>query len=67
MGKEYSGNVDEKEDLLGKLTCMWDDGVYVGIKGSTGELMVADGKGVWVTRTVRRKSSRGGGSRRTWR
>ena len=31
---------------LGKLTCMWEDGIYVGIKGSTGETMVADGKGV---------------------
>ena len=35
---------------------MWEDGIYVGIKGSIGETMVADGKGVWVTRTVRRKT-----------
>ena len=41
---------------LGKLACMWEDGVYLGIKGSTGEIMVGDGKGVWVTRTVRRKT-----------
>ena len=40
---------------LGKLACMWEDGVYLGVKGSTGEIMVGDGRGVWVTRTVRRK------------
>ena len=40
---------------LGKLTCMWDDGVYLGVKGSTGEIIVGDQKGVWVTRTVKRK------------
>ena len=22
---------------LGKLTCMWNDGVFMGVKGSTGE------------------------------
>ena len=40
---------------LGKLTCMWEDGVYLGVKGSTGEIMVGDKRGVWVTRTTRRK------------
>ena len=40
---------------LGKLTCMWDDGVYLGVKGSTGEIIIGDEKGIWVTRTVRRK------------
>ena len=40
---------------LGKLTVMWEDGVFLGVKGSTGEVIVGDTKGVWVTRTVRRK------------
>ena len=40
---------------LGKLTCMWDDGVFLGVKGSTGETIVGDKSGVWVTRTVKRK------------
>ena len=41
---------------LGKLTCMWDDGIYLGIKGTTGEMIVGDKNGVWRTRTVRRKT-----------
>ena len=39
---------------LGKLTCMWEDGVFLGVKGSIGELIVGDQRGVWLTRTVRR-------------
>ena len=40
---------------LGKLSCMWDDGVFLGVKGTTGEYIIGDVKGVWRTRTVRRK------------
>ena len=40
---------------LGKLSCLWSDGIYLGVKGSTGEYIVRDGAGVWKTRTVRRK------------
>ena len=40
---------------LGKLTCMWDDGIFLGVKGKTGEVIVGDKKGVWKTRTVQRK------------
>ena len=40
---------------LGKLTCMWGDGVFLGVEGSTGELIVGDTRGIWRTRTVRRK------------
>lgn len=40
---------------LGKLSLMWSDGVFLGVKGSTGELIVGDQRGVWKTRTVRRK------------
>jgi hypothetical protein len=41
---------------LGKLTCMWEDGIYLGMKGTTGEMIIGDKKGVWRTRTVRRKT-----------
>lgn len=41
---------------LGKLTCMWEDGIFLGVKGSTGEMIVGDEKGVWRTRTTRRKT-----------
>ena len=40
---------------LGKLTCMWEDGVYLGMKGSTGETIIGDKNGIWRTRTTRRK------------
>ena len=40
---------------LGKLTCMWEDGVFLGVKGTTGELMVGNKEGVWRTRSIRRK------------
>ena len=37
---------------LGKL---WSDGVYLGVKGSTGEIIVSNRDGVWKTRTVQRR------------
>ena len=40
---------------LGKLSCLWEDGVYLGIRGQSGEIVVSDAKGVWRTRTVQRK------------
>jgi hypothetical protein len=40
---------------LGKLSCLWGDGIFLGIKGSSGEIMVGDTRGVWKTRTARRK------------
>ena len=40
---------------LGKLTCLWDDGVFLGVKPTTGEIIVGDERGIWRTRTVRRK------------
>ncbi len=41
---------------LGKLSCMWDDGIYLGVKGTTGEMIIGNKEGVWRTRTVRRKT-----------
>ena len=40
---------------LGKLTSLWEEGVFLGIKGRTGELVVGDARGVWKTRTVQRR------------
>ena len=36
---------------LGKLTSLWGDGLYSGVKGSSGEIIVGDAKGVWKCRT----------------
>ena len=40
---------------LGKLSVMWEDGVYLGIKGKSGEVIVATKTGIWKARTVQRK------------
>ena len=32
------------------MSCLWSDGIYLGVKGSTGEYIVGDGAGVWRTR-----------------
>ena len=43
---------------LGKLTCIWEVGVYFEIKAKTGEVIAANRNGVWLTRTIRRKTAR---------
>ena len=45
----------QAKGALGKLDSLWSDGVYLGIKGKTGEIIVGDAEGVWRTRTIRRK------------
>jgi hypothetical protein len=40
---------------LGKLTCLWEDGIFLGVKSLTGEFIVGDAKGVWRTRSMHRK------------
>ena len=40
---------------LGKLSLLWREGVFLGVKGSTGEYIVGDERGVWRTRTIQRK------------
>ena len=40
---------------MGKLTCLWEDGIFLGVKGSSGEYVVGDGYGVWKTRTLMRR------------
>ena len=40
---------------IGKLTSLWEDGIFLGVMGKSGELIVGDVMGVWKTRTVHRK------------
>ena len=40
---------------LAKMTCLWEDGVYLGVRGASGEIIVGDKNGVWKTRSVQRK------------
>ena len=44
----------EQRQALGKLDSLWSEGVYLGVKATTGEIIVGDAEGVWRTRTVRR-------------
>ena len=37
---------------LGKLSSVWKHGVYLGVKGKSGEIVVTDEQGVFKTRTV---------------
>lgn len=48
--------VEEEKDggPLGKLTCTWDDGIYLVVTGTTGEMIVCDKNGVWRTRAARK-------------
>ena len=43
---------------LEKMICMWEDGVYVGTKATSREVIVENWNGVWLTRTVRRKTAK---------
>jgi hypothetical protein len=40
---------------LGKLQSMWNDGIFLGIKGTTGEFIIGHGLGIKRTRTIQRK------------
>ena len=37
---------------------MWEDGIYLGVKATTAEVIVGNRNGVWLTRTVRRKPAK---------
>ena len=59
MGLEFGECVMWRRRLVGsklaKLAVLWDVGVYLGVKGSTGEIIIGNGDCVWRTRTVRRR------------
>ena len=40
---------------LGKLSVAWSNGVFLGVKGRSGEISVSESSGVWKTRTVQRR------------
>ena len=40
------------------MTCMRDDGVYLGIEATPGEVIVENRNGVWLARTFCRKTAR---------
>ena len=40
---------------LGNLQSMWNDGIFLGIKGTTGEFIIGDRLGIKRTRTIQRK------------
>lgn len=59
MGLEFSESVMWRRKPIGKilaqLAVMWDEGVYLGVKGSTGEVIMGTADGVWRKRTMRRR------------
>jgi len=44
-----------KREGIGKLASVWQDGIYLGIRAVSGEIIVGTEEGVFRTRTVRRK------------
>ena len=58
MGIEFGEGVLWRRKPVGgamaKLTVLWEEGVFLGVKGRTGEFIVGDSKGVWKTRTIQR-------------
>ena len=40
---------------LGKLSSSWNDGVFLGVRGKSGEYIVGDRSGVWKARSLQRK------------
>jgi hypothetical protein len=40
---------------LGKMTCLWKEGVFVGVRGQSGEIAVSTKDGIFKTRTVQRR------------
>ena len=55
FGEGVHWRMKQAKGALGKLDSLWSDGVYLGIKGKTGEIIIGDAEGVWRTRTIRRK------------
>jgi len=47
--------VKEKKEGIGKLAVRWKDGVYLGVRAASGELIVGTAEGVFRSRTVKRK------------
>ena len=55
FGEKILWRRHRRGDALAKMTCLWEDGVYLGVKGSTGEMKIGDERGVWQARSIQRK------------
>ena len=57
LGIEFGGAILWKQKALGgvfaKMTCLWEDGVYLGVRGASREIIVT--RTAWKTRSVQRK------------
>ena len=58
MGAEFGEGILWRRRPVGgamaKMTVLWEECVFLGVKGRTGEFIVGDSKGVWKTRTIQR-------------
>ena len=54
-GRRVLSSARKSAAPLGKLASLWESGVFVDVRGKTGELMVSDSQGVYKTRTVQRR------------
>ena len=58
MGIEFGEGVLWRRRPIGgamaKMTILWEEGVFLGVKGRTGEFIIGSPKGVWKTRTLQR-------------
>ena len=57
-GRRVLSSARKSAAPLGKVASLWESGVFVGVRGKTGELMVPDSQGVYKTRTVQRRPER---------
>ena len=57
QGLEFAEGVLFKKKRVNqpKSESVWEDGVYLGVRGVSGELIIGTKEGVWKTRTVQRK------------
>ena len=59
LGIEFGEAILWKRKAVGgafeKMTCLWEDGVHLGVRGASGEIIVGDKNCVWKTRSVQRK------------
>ena len=55
FGEKVLWKISGTDGALGKLSSTWRTGVYVGVRGRSGEIVVQDSTGTWRTRTVRRR------------
>lgn len=55
FGEGLLFKIKEKNEGVGKLAVRWRDGVFLGVRGVSGEIIVGTREAVCRTRTVRRK------------